>query len=147
LRAGRLNYQRMLSDELNNLLSDESILDEDLEDSIFATVEDMKDHLDYIKEIEGKCEKIIKLEREWHEQNLVVEEEEEILGEMQFIKNSLSKLDIETLKLISKTLEKNLEKMGIIAKILNFFSELKLKKTLKMKSFDVTLENLSRLNE
>lgn len=147
LRAGRLNYQRQLSDELNNLLSDDSILDEDLEDSIFATVDDMKDHLDYIKEIEGKCEKIIKLEREWYDQNLVVEEQEEIIGKMQFIKSSLSKLDIETLKLISKTLEKNLEKMGIIAKILNFFSEMKLKKTLKMKSFDVTLENLTRLNE
>ena len=147
LRAGRLNYQRMLSEELNNLLADDSILDEDLEDSIFATVEDMKDHLDYIKEIEGKCEKIIKLEREWHDQNLVVEEEESVVGQMQYVKNSLKKLDIETLKLISKTLEKNLEKMGIIAKILNFFSELKLKKTLKLKNFDVTLENLSRLNE
>ena len=147
LRAGRLNYQRMLSEELNNLLADDSILDEDLEDSIFATVEDMKDHLDYIKEIEGKCEKIIKLEREWHDQNLIVEEEESVVGQMQYVKNSLKKLDIETLKLISKTLEKNLEKMGIIAKILNFFSELKLKKTLKLKNFDVTLENLSRLNE
>lgn len=147
LRAGRLNYQRMLSEELNNLLADDSILDEDLEDSIFATVEDMKDHLDYIKEIEGKCEKIIKLEREWHDQNLIVEEEESVVGQMQYVKNSLKKLDIETLKLISKTLEKNLEKMGIIAKILNFFSELKLKKTLKLKNFDVTIENLSRLNE
>ncbi len=147
LRAGRLNYQRMLSEELNNLLSDESILDEDLEDSIFATVDDMKDHLDYIKEIEGKCEKIIKLEREWHDQNLIVAEQEEIVGKMQYIKTSLKKLDIDTLKLISKTLEKNLEKMGIIAKILNFFSEFKLKRTLKLKNFDVTLENLARLQE
>lgn len=147
LRAGRLNYQRMLADELNNLLSDDSALNENLEDSIFATVEDMKDHLDYIKEIEAKCEKIIKLERDWHDQNLVVEEEEKLVGDMKFIKSSLKKLDIETLKLISKTLEKNLEKMGIIAKILNFFSEFKLKKTLKLKNFDVTLENLSRLNE
>ena len=147
LRAGRLNYQRQLSEELNNLLSDDSILDEDFENSIFATVEDMKDHLDYIKEIEGKCEKIIKLEREWHDKELVVEEQEEFVGKMQFIKNSLNKLDIETLKLISKTLEKNLEKMGIIAKILNFFSKLKLKKTLKIKNFDVTIENLNRLNE
>ena len=147
LRAGRLNYQRQLSEELNNLLSDDSILDEDFENSIFATVEDMKDHLDYIKEIEGKCEKIIKLEREWHDKELVVEEQEEFVGKMQFIKNSLNKLDIETLKLISKTLEKNLEKMGIIAKILNFFSKLKLKKTLKIKNFDVTIENLNLLNE
>lgn len=147
LRAGRLNYQRLLSDELNNLLADETILDEDIEDSIFATVDDMKDHLDYIKELEDKCEKIIKLEKTWHDKKLVVEEQEDIVGKMQYIKSSLKKLDIETLKLISKTLEKNLEKMGIIAKILNFFSELKLKKTLKLKNFEVNTENLHRLNE
>ncbi|MBO7671878.1 AAA family ATPase [bacterium] len=147
LRAGRLNYQRMLSDELNNLLADDSVLNEDIEDSLFATVDDMKDHLDYIKELEDKCEKIIKLEKDWHDKSLVVDEQENIVGDMQFIKSSLKKLDIDTLKLISKTLEKNLEKMGFFSKILNFFSKYKLKKTLNLKDFDVNMENLNRLNE
>ena len=45
LRAGRLNYQRQLSEELNNLLS-QPALDDGVEDMLLLDTKDMKDHLD-----------------------------------------------------------------------------------------------------
>lgn len=42
LRAGRLNYQRSLSSELNALIAEHSGLDEDVEDALFADTDDMK---------------------------------------------------------------------------------------------------------
>lgn len=64
LRAGRLNYQRQLSEELNNLLSqNNSDLDEDVEDILLVDTKDMKDHLDMLKNMENKSETIIKLEK------------------------------------------------------------------------------------
>lgn len=63
LRAGRLNYQRSLSNELNALIAESSDLDSNVEDILFADTDDMKKHLDILKDAENKCEKIIKLEK------------------------------------------------------------------------------------
>ncbi|MDR1168703.1 MAG: AAA family ATPase [Heliobacteriaceae bacterium] len=145
LRAGRLNYQRQLSNELNNLLSDSGYLDEDAEDILFADNKDMKNHLDAVKEAENKCEKIIKLEKDWHNKFTEVEEARKLLGEAQFIKNSLRKHEIDMIGGIIKILERNLEKAGIFTRIANFTSLFQLKRTLKLKSFDTA--NLSRLKE
>lgn len=62
LRAGRLNYQRSLSSELNALIAEHSGLDEDVEDALFADTDDMKNHLNILWDTENKSEKIIKLE-------------------------------------------------------------------------------------
>ncbi len=67
LRAGRLNYQRQLSSELNDLINNSDYIDDDAQDFILAQNKDMKSHLDKIKETEKNCEKIIKLEKAWYE--------------------------------------------------------------------------------
>ena len=147
LRAGRLNYQRQLSDELNNLLNSDNGLDNNVEDILLVDTKDMKDHLDMLKNLENKSESIIKLEKDWHDKLLEVEEQEKVLGERSFIKTSLKKGEIDIISGIIKVLEANIEKAGFISKIANFTSLTQLKKILKLKEFDVTYDNLGKLKQ
>ena len=147
LRAGRLNYQRQLSEKLNNLLSQNADLDEDVEDILLVDTKDMKDHLDMLKNMEMKSETIIKLEKDWHDKLLEVEEQEKLLGKKEFIKKSLKKGEIDIVAGIIKILESNMEKAGFISKIANFTSLGQLKKILNLKDFEVDYENLGKLKQ
>ncbi len=147
LRAGRLNYQRQLSDELNNLISDKGQLDNDVEDILLVDTKDMKDHLDMLKNLETKSENIIKLEKDWHDKLLEVEEQEKVLGQREYIKSPLKKGEIDIVSGIIKILENNMEKAGFFSKIANFTSLNQLKKILKLKEFDVNYESLGKLKQ
>ena len=145
LRAGRLNYQKQLSFQLQDLLSGKVDIDSDYEDSLFATVDDMRNHLNLLRDYENKCEQIIKLENDWHNMSLDIDQQEKSIGNMQFIKSALKKSEIEAILQIIATLEKNMEKTGFLANIANFGSINGLKKILKLKDFEVNYENLGRL--
>ena len=145
LRAGRLNYQKQLSYQLQDLLSGKVDLDSEFEDSIFAGVDDMKNHINMLKGAENKCEQIIKLENEWRNVSKETQMQENSVGEPQFIKAPLKKFEIESIAVIIKTLENNIEKTGFFANIANFGGVNQLKKILKLKNFDVNYENLNRL--
>ena len=148
LRAGRLNYQRQLSEELNNLLAqNNSDLDDDIEDILLVDTKDMKDHLDMLKNMENKSETIIKLEKNWHEKLEEVEEKEKILGKKEYIKKTLKKGEIDMVAGIIKVLEHNMEKAGFISKIANFTSLGQLKKILNLKDFDVNYETIGKLKQ
>ena len=148
LRAGRLNYQRQLSEELNNLLAqNNSDLDDDIEDILLVDTKDMKDHLDMLKNIENKSETIIKLEKNWHDKLEEVEEQEKILGKKEYIKKTLKKGEIDMVAGIIKVLEHNMEKAGFISKIANFTSLGQLKKILNLKDFDVNYETIGKLKQ
>ena len=145
LRAGRLNYQKQLSDKLKDLINEKIDIDSDFEDSLFVGVDDMKKHIDAIRDCEHKSEQIIKLEKDWTEMSKEVEEHDKSIGSRVFIKSNLKKTEIEDILAIIATLEKNIEKTGFFANIANFSSLSKLKKILKLKDFDVNYENLGRL--
>lgn len=145
LRAGRLNYQKQLSYQLQDLLSGKIDLDSEFEDSLFAGVDDMKNHINMLKGAENKCEQIIKLENEWRNVSKETQMQENSVGEPQFIKAPLKKFEIESIAVIIKTLENNIEKTGFFANIANFGGVNQLKKILKLKNFDVNYENLNRL--
>jgi len=148
LRAGRLNYQRQLSEELNNLLAqNNSDLDDDIEDILLVDTKDMKDHLDILKNMENKSETIIKLEKNWHDKLEEVEEQEKILGKKEYIKKNLKKGEIDMVAGIIKVLEHNMEKAGFISKIANFTSLGQLKKILNLKDFDVNYETIGKLKQ
>ena len=148
LRAGRLNYQRQLSEELNNLLAqNNSDLDDDIEDILLVDTKDMKDHLDMLKNMENKSETIIKLEKNWHDKLEEVEEQEKILGKKEYIKKTLKKGEIDMVSGIIKVLEHNMEKAGFISKIANFTSLGQLKKILNLKDFDVNYETIGKLKQ
>lgn len=145
LRAGRLNYQKQLSYQLQDLLSGKVDLDSEFEDSLFAGIDDMKNHINMLKGAENKCEQIIKLENEWRKVSKETQMQENSVGEPQFIKAPLKKFEIESIAVIIKTLENNIEKTGFFANIANFGGVNQLKKILKLKNFDVNYENLNRL--
>lgn len=145
LRAGRLNYQKQLSYQLQDLLSGKVDLDSEFEDSLFAGIDDMKNHINMLKGAENKCEQIIKLENEWRNVSKETQMQENSVGEPQFIKAPLKKIEIESIAVIIKTLENNIEKTGFFANIANFGGVNQLKKILKLKIFDVNYENLNRL--
>lgn len=148
LRAGRLNYQRQLSEELNNLLAqNNSDLDDDIEDILLVDTKDMKDHLDMLKNMENKSETIIKLEKNWHDKLKEVGEQEKILGKKEYIKKTLKKGEIDMVAGIIKVLEHNMEKAGFISKIANFTSLGQLKKILNLKDFDVNYETIGKLKQ
>lgn len=145
LRAGRANYQKQLSLQLQDLLSGKVGLDDDVEDYIFADTKDMKQHLDILRETEQKCENIIKLERKWHDLRDEIKEHALTVGEMQYIKRALKKSEIDNINDVIKTLTENMEKAGFFAGLKNMSSLRQLKKILDLKDFDVESENLDRL--
>ena len=120
-------------------------MDSEFEDSLFAGIDDMKNHINMLKGAENKCEQIIKLENEWRNVSKETQMQENSVGEPQFIKAPLKKFEIESIAVIIKTLENNVEKTGFFANIANFGGVNQLKKILKLKNFDVNYENLNRL--
>jgi len=147
LRAGRLNYQRQLHNELDNLLSNDNGLDDNVEDILLVDNKDMKEHLDILKGLENKSETIIKLEKDWHDKLLELQEFEKLLGEKKYIKSNLKKAEIDIISGIIKVLKSNIEKAGFFSKIANFASLNQLKKILKLKDFEVTYDNLEKLKQ
>lgn len=145
LRAGRLNYQKQLSFQLQDLLSNKVDLDSEYESAIFADVKDMKELLSTIKDLESKSESTIKLEQQWQEISVQKFEEERVLGKMQFIKAILKKAEIDQVKDLIGVIEKNLEKTGFFASMSNYSSKNKLKKILNLTEFSESYETLGSL--
>lgn len=145
LRAGRLNYQKQLSFQLQDLLSNKVDLDSEYENAIFADIKDMRELLNAIKDLERNCENIINLEKLWQETSVQKAEQEKALGQTYFIKDILKKSEIEQVAGLINVIEKNLEKTGFFAALANYSSKNKLKKILKLKEFDESYENLGQL--
>ncbi len=145
LRAGRLNYQRELSMQLQDLLANKVDLDEGVENSILCDVSDMEELLKAISDLEKKSEKIIKLEESWTGVNEQIKLEEPMHLNPKFIKNVLKEDEINLVENSIKLLSSNLEKSGFFAGLKNISAIGNLKKALKINSFDVNNENLAIL--
>ena len=145
LRAGRLNYQRELSMQLQDLLANKVDLDEGVENSILCDVSDMEELLKAISDLEKKSEKIIKLEESWTGVNEQIKLEEPMHLNPIFIKNVLKEDEINLVENSIKLLSSNIEKSGFFAGLKNISAIGNLKKSLKINSFDVNNENLAIL--
>ena len=146
LRAGRLNYQKQLSFQLQDLIANKIDIDTGYEDAILVDVDDMYELLNAIKELENKCEKIIELEKEWQTiigKKLALEAD---LGEKEFINHKLKKDEIDEIKKVLSSIEKNLEKSGLFTSIANTMSAMKLKKILNINSLPSDPESIMRLS-
>lgn len=142
LRAGRQNYQRELSMQLQDLLAKKVDLDDGIESSILCDTSDMEKLLKSVKEMENKAETIIKLEQEWTETENEIKLQEQMHKNPQFIKTDLKADEISAVEEIISTLTLNLEKSGFFAAIKNSSSLGRLKKILKISDFNVNNENL-----
>ncbi len=146
LRAGRLNYQKQLSFQLQDLIANKIDIDTGYEEAILVDVEDMYALLNAIKELENKCEKIIELEKSWQEvmaRKLALEAD---LGEKIFINKKLKKDEVDEIKKVLSSIEKNLEKSGIFSSISNSLSAMKLKKILNISTLPAEPESIMRLS-
>lgn len=110
LRAGRLNYQRELSMQLQDLLANKVDLDEGAENSILCDVSDMENLLKAISDLEKKSEKIIKLEEEWTGVNGEINLQKPQYANPKFIKHVLKEDEINLVESSIKSLSENLEK-------------------------------------
>jgi len=145
LRAGRLNYQRQLSEQLQELTSGKFALNDDLDEYIFADNKDMIQHLDCIRETEDKCEKIIHLEQEWHNLKDEIAQVSADVGNLEYISRPLKKSEIDNINDVIKSLTENMEKSGFFASLANISNIRQLKKILNIHSFEVEPETLDRL--
>lgn len=145
LRAGRLNYQRQLSFQLQDLLSKKIDLDDDLAETMFADVEDMEKLIKSIKELEVKCEKIIDFESQWQETFAEKKSKEILLGSRKFIKSLLKKSQLELIKDAIKIFDENLDKSGFFSSVSIYNGNEKVKKALDLKKFKITEDNLQEL--
>lgn len=145
LRAGRMNYQKQLSTQLQELTSGKFALDDDVDDFIFADTKDMVQHLDCLRETESKCEKIINMEKEWHDLRDEIQQMTATIGDMEYISRPLKKSEIDNVNDVIKSLTDNMEKSGFFAGLANMSNLKQLKKILDIRSFDVEPENLDRL--
>lgn len=142
LRAGRLNYQRELSMQLQDLLANKVDLDEGAENSILCDVSDMENLLKAISDLEKKSEKIIKLEEEWTGVNGEINLQKPQYANPKFIKYVLKEDEINLVESSIKSLSENLEKAGFWSSLKNMSAIGNLKKSLKINNFDVNNENL-----
>lgn len=145
LRAGRMNYQKQLSEQLRELVSGKTDLDDNIDDYIFADIKDMKQHLDVMHETETKCENIIKLEKQWHDLKDEISQQSAVVGSLEYIKRPLKKSEIDSISDVIKSLSDNMEKSGFFASFANMSALRQLKKILDIKHFDVEPETLDRL--
>lgn len=145
LRAGRLNYQRQLNEQLKDLVNGKVDIDDGAEDYLTADVQDMKDHLDKIYELQNKCDKIINLEKKWHDISEEIRLTSKSYENNELIKEILSKDDIEQLENIIENAEKNLEKTGFIANISNHNVKNQLKKMFKLKDIKINREVIDEI--
>ena len=146
LRAGRLNYQKQLSFQLQDLIANKVDIDTGFEDAILVDVEDMHELLAAIRELENKCEKIISLEKDWQE---IVNKKLSLaadLGEKSFINRRLKKDEVDEIKSVLVSIEKNLEKTGLFSNIANTLSAMKLKKILGISTLPTEPESIMRLS-
>lgn len=146
LRAGRLNYQRELSMQLQDLLSNKVDLDNDAETSILCDVSDMEELLKSVSKLEKDAETIIGLEGEWNEVNEQIKLEEAQHSNHKYIKNDLKGDEVKEIEDIISGLTSGMEKSGFLAGIKNTLLVGKLKKILKLSEFTVNNESLGVLN-
>ena len=145
LRAGRANYQKQLSFDLQDLISNKVDLDTDFENSILVDVDDMRKLIATVKEKENNCEEIIKLEEQWHKVIKERDEKAKQIGELQFLTGKLSMQEVDDIDGAIKNLEKNTEKQGFFADITTKFANHQLKKIIQNNNFKPDFENLERL--
>ncbi len=147
LRAGRLNYQKQLSYQLQDLVAQKIDLDSGYENAMFATVEDMRSLLDMIKDCKDKSEQIINLEKQWQETYTERELQEKFIGKAQYINKKLKKDEIHEIKNVIDMIEQNFEKSGFLANLTDKINAFNLKKRLDLKDFEITPESIMRLKD
>ena len=134
LRAGRANYQKQLSFELQELLSNKVELNNGFDDNMVADVTDMKDLLKDIKRLEDTALSILSLEKKYTEIFDEYETIKDTVADLTLIVDKIKFHQLEEVKRIFSIVEdiENKYKKNIFDKIKLFFDYRKIKKLLQL---------------
>ena len=134
LRAGRANYQRQLSAELSELLSNKIELNSGYDDNMVADVSDMKELLKDIKRLEDTALSILSLEKKYTEIFDEYEQIKDTVADLTLIVDKIKYAQLEEVKKIFSVIEdiENKYKKNILDKIKLFFDYRKIKKLLNL---------------
>lgn len=146
MRAGRLNYQKDLYFQLQDLLSNKVDIDTGYEDSILVSLDDMKNLLNTINELEEKCNKIIKLEHKWNDYLQEQKEQAKKVNE-RIIEPKINNAEIGDAKDTIENVEYYLEGSGILNALLKRIAISTLKNRLGLKSVDIDYMVLQDIKE
>jgi superfamily I DNA/RNA helicase/very-short-patch-repair endonuclease len=147
LRAGRMNYQKQLHFQLQDLLSNKVDLETGFESAVFAELEDMKTLVKEIADTENKCENIIKLEHQWFS---ILEDYKKLSEKIQgniIPTSKLNDAEIEKSRALLDKIEKSLGNSGMFSSVLNKIYKFQLNKSLMIKDLECSFENINCLKE
>jgi len=114
LRAGKPDYQKLLSFKLQDLISNKVDLDCGYESDVLADVEDLHTLVKTKTDLQQKCVKILELETKWNDALLEYKKTWENQGDNKLIKKLLSKPEIEQCKNFLDKIESTFDKSGIL---------------------------------
>lgn len=134
LRAGRANYQKQLSLELQELLSNKIELNSGYDDSMVADTNDMKELLKDIKRLEDSALSILSLEKKYTEIYDEYEQIKDTAANLTIISEKIKFQQLEEVKKIFSVIEdiENKYKKSVFDKIKLFFDYRKIKKLLNL---------------
>jgi len=146
LRAGRQNYQKQLYFQIQDLLSNKVDIDTGFEDSILVSLDDMKNLLNTIKDLEEKCEKIINLEKDWSDY-LVEQEKQSKSVRERILEPKMNNEEIAIAFDVIEKIEEYLEHRGLFNSILKSMAFASLKKILGLKNIAIDYMVLQDIKE
>lgn len=129
VRAGKADYQKTLSFQLQDLISNKIDLDAGIESAVLTEINDLKLVVDNKEELEKKCREIFRLEREWYK---VFLEYDKIDKENIIVKSGLTGTDVHYCRNLLNKLDDAYEKTGLISDIQYKFVAFLLKQKLKV---------------
>ncbi len=145
LRAGRTNYQKELSLNLQDLIAGKADIDTGFENSILVDNDDMKKLIYEIEEKENCCEEIIKLENNWEKFTKEYDVMMKILGKVEILTNKLSFTEIDRIDEVIKKIEKYILKNNLFSGCLKMIATNNLRKIINRKNFKVNAENIQQI--
>ncbi len=145
LRAGKPNYQKHLSIQLQDLISNKVDLESGIESAILAEITDLNIIAENKEDFEKKCNEILRLENEWYKIFKQYEEIKNNNQENKLINTHLYGQEISSCRKLLDKQEKVSEKSGFIndlqLKFLVFILNRKFKTEIKFFSCE-TIEQL-----
>ncbi|MDD3150519.1 MAG: AAA domain-containing protein [Candidatus Gastranaerophilales bacterium] len=146
LRAGRSNYQKQLNFQLQDLLAGKIDLDTGFETSVLVSEEDCLNTNKNIKELEEKCEKIIKLEEKWSKILEEYTQKSNQIGENKIKFPRLNHDDISVSQFLLDKIENSFEKADFINIIMQKIYTFQCSKKLNYNE-KITYENINIIRE
>ncbi|HSA06791.1 MAG TPA: AAA domain-containing protein [Candidatus Gastranaerophilales bacterium] len=129
LRAGKPDYQKFLSNQLQDLISNKVDLEAGIESIVLTEAQDLEVIVDNKRDFEKKCAEILRLENEWYR---IFKEYEQIKNNQQennLINTALYAQDIHNCRLFLNKIENLSEKPSFINNLqLNLFTFILTKK-------------------